>query len=86
MNIHVVARRVVGAAMLSASIAAVTLGSAATADAAPTPLPLDKKGPVSFCTVVNQLPVVGGKVPFCQKKTPEKMEIPGGPITVPIEN
>ena len=82
MNTYGVARKAVAAAMLSASIAAMAIGSAATADATPLNLPQDKPGPVSFCTVVNQLPIIGGRVPICQKKVPEKMEVP---VTVPIE-
>jgi hypothetical protein len=87
MKIHVAARRAIAAVALAAS--AVAVGSSATANAVPAPLPLDKPGPISFCSVFGgELPIIG-PLPYCQKKTPEKMAVPESPqippITVPIE-
>jgi hypothetical protein len=83
MKIHVAARRAVAAVALAAS--AVAVGSSAMANAAPAPLRQDKPGPISFCSVFGgELPIIG-RLPYCKKKAPEKMEVPGGPITVPIE-
>jgi hypothetical protein len=80
MKINVVTRKAIVAAMLSTSIAAITLGSAATADAAPAE---QKTAPISFCSVFGgELPVIG-RLPYCKKKVPEKMEVP--PVSVPIE-
>ena len=80
MKINVVTRKAIVAAMLLTSIAAITLGSAATADAAPAE---QKTAPISFCSVFGgELPVIG-RLPYCKKKVPEKMEVP--PVSVPIE-
>jgi hypothetical protein len=82
MKIYVAARRAVAATALAATAAAV--GSSAMANAAPAAIPQDKPGPISFCSVFGgELPIIG-RLPYC-KKTPEKMAVPGGPITVPIE-
>jgi hypothetical protein len=84
MKIHVVTRKAIAAAALSASTAAgfgaVAVGSAAVATAAPAK---QKTAPISFCSVFGgELPVIG-RLPYCKKKVPEKMEVP--PVSVPIE-
>jgi hypothetical protein len=53
----------------------------------PAPLPLDKPGPIAFCSVFGgELPIIG-RLPYCNKK---KVEVnvggnSGGAITVPVE-
>jgi hypothetical protein len=50
------------------------------ADAAPAE---QKTAPISFCSVFGgELPVIG-RLPYCKKKVPEKMEVP--PVSVPTE-
>ncbi len=81
MNIHVATRKAVAAVALTAASVAgfgtIAVGSANAASATQ-----HKVGPAAFCSVVGgKVPIVG-RLPHCKKKVEE---IPGGPITVPIE-